>query len=77
MSDNEKLGAERGTSQVTDEGSRREALIKIGKYAAYTPPAMVVTLSAARGATVSGAPSPAPTPTPTPAPTPTPTPTPD
>ena len=62
-----------GATQGNDDGSRREALIKIGKYAAYTPPAMVVTLSAARGATVSGAPSPsaillllplAPTPTP-------------
>ncbi len=65
MSDNEKLKS----ASHGDDGSRREALIKIGKYAAYTPPAMVVTLSAARGATVSGATTPAPTPSPTPAPT--------
>ena len=35
---------------------RRQALIKIGKYAVYTPPAMVVTLGAARGAAVSRTP---------------------
>jgi len=32
----------------TENPERREALIKIGKYAAYTAPAMMVTVGTAR-----------------------------
>ena len=41
---------------------RREALIKIGKYAAYTAPAMMVTVGTAHAGTM----APAPTSTPSP-----------
>ena len=43
MSDDDKTGSAAGPD--TD---RREALIKIGKYAAYTAPAMMVTVSTAQ-----------------------------
>jgi len=41
--------------------ARREALIKIGKYAAYTAPAMMVTVGTAReaGAVPTSSPEPA------------------
>jgi hypothetical protein len=45
----------------TEDPARREALIKIGKYAAYTAPAMMVTVGSARA----GADAPVSTPTPT------------
>jgi hypothetical protein len=54
---------------ATDE-ERREALIKIGKYAAYTTPAMMVTISSARAGTPAPTMSPSPTPSPTETPAP-------
>ncbi|MCZ6666538.1 MAG: hypothetical protein O7B81_14640, partial [Gammaproteobacteria bacterium] len=43
--------------------ARREALIKIGKYAAYTAPAMMVTVGTAKAGTDGPAPSSGPSPT--------------
>jgi len=49
-------------SQDTDsaagtDSERREALIKIGKYAAYTAPAMMVTVGTARAGTMGPSPT--------------------
>ena len=35
-------------TEKTEDPGRREALIKIGKYAAYTAPAMMVTVDSAK-----------------------------
>ena len=51
MSDDDK-------TEKTENPERREALIKIGKYAAYTAPAMMVTVGTAKAS------PPAPTSTP-------------
>ena len=59
MSDDGKT--EKTNSTTGPDSERREALIKIGKYAAYTAPAMLVTVGTARA----GAPTP-PAPTSTP-----------
>ena len=48
------------------DSERREALIKIGKYAAYAAPAMVVTVATAHAGV--GPPAPTSTPIPTPPP---------
>jgi hypothetical protein len=52
----------------TENPERREALIKIGKYAAYTAPAMMVTVGTAQagmmGPTMTYAPAPTSTPSP-------------
>jgi hypothetical protein len=53
-----------GTDAATENPARREALIKIGKYAAYTAPAMIVTIGTAQA----GGMGPGPAPTSTPAP---------
>ena len=37
--------------EKTEDTERREALIKIGKYAAYTAPAMMVTVQSATALT--------------------------
>ena len=47
---------------------RREALIKLGKYTAYATPIVLASMSAAKGAPISGAPTP-PAPPPGPSPT--------
>ena len=39
---------EKTDSAAGPDAKRREALIKIGKYAAYTAPAMMVTVGTAR-----------------------------
>ena len=36
------------SDKKTEDPARREALIKIGKYAAYTAPAMMVTVGTAK-----------------------------
>ena len=51
-------------SAAGPDTERREALIKIGKYAAYTAPAMMVMVGTAKA----GPPGPAPTSTPAPPP---------
>ena len=53
--------SEKTESVAGPDAERREALIKIGKYAAYTAPAMMVTVGTAKA----GAPTP-PAPTSTP-----------
>lgn len=66
MSENESAGKSGLKSGAVESEGRREALIKIGKYAAYVPP-VLVTIGTARGLPVSGAtPSPAPAPPPAP-----------
>lgn len=42
------------------DARRREALIKIGRYAAYVTPVVLASASAAQGAPISGAPAPPP-----------------
>ena len=44
MSDDDKIEK----SESGPDTERREALIKIGKYAAYTAPAMMVTVGSAK-----------------------------
>ena len=55
----EKKRASDETDRATTEpdSERREALIKIGKYAAYTAPAMMVTVGTARAGTDGPAPT--------------------
>ena len=56
--------AEGATAAAGTDTERREALIKIGKYAAYTAPAMMVTVGTARAGAVTQPPvSPPPAPT--------------
>ena len=59
MSDNNK-----NEKVESADPARREALIKIGKYAAYTAPAMMVTIGTAKAG--NGGPSPTSGPSPTP-----------
>jgi len=60
LSDDHKT--EQTGSTAGPDADRREALIKIGKYAAYTAPAMMVTVGTARA----GRPAPTSTPAPPP-----------
>ena len=48
-------------TEKTEDPARREALIKIGKYAAYTAPAMMVTVGTARAGIIQTNGPPAPT----------------
>ena len=60
MSDDDKI--EKTEPTTGPDSERREALIKIGKYAAYTAPAMIVTVGTAKAGDIP--PSPASTPAP-------------
>ena len=60
MSEEKSTGKPSTEDGAVENRGRREALIKIGKYAAYVPPTLV-TIGTARGL-----PSPSPTPTMTP-----------
>jgi hypothetical protein len=64
MSDHEKSGPDQQGQQQSDNADRREALVKIGKYAAYTPPAMMIAISAARAQVPVSQAVPAPSPAP-------------
>jgi len=44
MSDDDGTKRTDGEARVASNPERREALVKIGKYAAYTAPAMLVTV---------------------------------
>jgi len=46
MTDNSENNLDK--SDLPKDGERREALLKLGKYAAYTAPAMLVTTNAKR-----------------------------
>lgn len=46
MTDNKKSRSDE--KQLPRDSERREALVKLGKYAAYTAPAMLVTTNAKR-----------------------------
>jgi hypothetical protein len=62
MSDaREGAGPGGGTRPEPTKGNeRREALIKLGKYAAYATPIVIASITAAHGVPISGAPVPPP-----------------
>ena len=60
MTEKNRLADQAGRAAAGPDAGRREALIKIGKYAAYTAPAMMVTVGTAQA----GAPAPTSTPAP-------------
>jgi len=51
-----------GQPAESTNSERREALIKLGKYAAYATPIVIASLSAAHGKPISGVPAPPPAP---------------
>jgi hypothetical protein len=82
------MSEDKSKSVITDSGNnevetstsvddaRRELLGRLGRFAAYTPPAMLSLMLADKAAAQSGIAPPAPTPTPTSTPAPTAAPTP-